>query len=58
MANFDDTQEEIVNVLYSALEIADGWCRHEEYTYTFGDLLTLAKLIIDQQDKIKSANEG
>lgn len=50
-------KETVENSFWYALNLCDAWCHGEDYTYDFGHIIQVAKLILEVEDRIGATNE-
>lgn len=43
--------------LWDALKLCHTWCDGEDYTYDFSHIIQLAKLILEEENRIRAENE-
>lgn len=48
----------IENVFWDALELCDDWCNGELYGYDFNHIIAVSKMILEEEERIRIANEG
>ena len=58
MINYRDiAKETVADAFFDALTLCEAWCRDEDYTYDFDHIIQVAKLILEAEDRIGTANE-
>lgn len=43
--------------LWDALTLCDAWCEGEDYTYDFSHIIQVAKLILEEEGRMRAENE-
>jgi hypothetical protein len=52
------TLDNIDSALWDALMMCSQWCEGEDYTYDLADLIAMAKLILEQEERYRVADEN
>ena len=49
--------EAVETAFWDALGLCHVWCKDEDYTYDFSHIIQVAKLILEEHERIRVANE-
>ena len=49
--------DNVDSALWDALMMCSQWCDGEDYTYDFADLIAMAKLILEQEERHRVPDE-
>ena len=52
-----DAISSIQEVLFDALMICDNWCEDEDYGYDLNHIIAITKLILEQEERYRIADE-